>query len=116
MSEWLQRLRQANYTLSTVIALLNVPAGSGIGITPEHLAGVLTELLRVGEWLQKETAPQCDPEIAAAVQQYRQWLQQLQSLLPALHARLLTERARLEAERSHLETASAWAAGSHNTR
>jgi hypothetical protein len=116
MSELLQRLRQANHTLSAAIVLLNAPARAGIGITPEQLAGVLSELLRVGEWLQRKAVPQNDPEVAVAVQQYRESLQQLQSLLPALHAQLLTERARLEAERSHLESASAWAGASHNTR
>ena len=83
MSELLQRLRQANRTLSAAIVLLNAPARAGIGITPEQLAGVLSELLRVGEWLQRKAVPQNDPEVAVAVQQYRESLQQLQSLLPA---------------------------------
>ncbi len=116
MSEFLPRLRQANHTLRTVIALLTSPARSEVTIKPEHLSGILTELLRVGECLQREAVPPGDSELAAAVQEYRQSLEQLRSLLPALQAQLLTERARLEAERSHLETASAWAEAAHNTR
>jgi hypothetical protein len=92
-------------------------AGDGhIRITPDHLSILLSELLRVGERVQSGGVPENDPELSAAVHQYRKLLERLRDLLPSLQACLLTERARLEAERSHLEAAYAWAESSKYTR
>jgi hypothetical protein len=114
MSDLLQRLERANRTLGMVLDLMS--AGEQLAITPDHLAGILTELLQVGECLQDRDAVATDPEVDTAIRQYRGQLEQLRALMPSLHARLLTERVRLEAERSHLESANSWAEISHTTR
>ena len=114
MSDLLQRLEQANRTLAKVLDLMST--GEQLTITPDHLAGILTELLHVGECLQDRGVATTYPEVNAAIRQYRCQLEQLRALMPSLHARLLTERVRLEAERSHLESANSWAEISHATR
>jgi hypothetical protein len=114
--ELLQRLNQANQTLSKVLALLTNGGSGQVAITPDDLAGMLAELLRVGEWLKDRRIRENDSEVAWAIREYRGHLELLGMLMPSLHAQLLTERARLEAERSHLEAASAWAGTSRDTR
>ncbi len=116
MSELLGRLKQANHTLGEVLNLMTLGGGQQIGITPDHFAAILGEILQVGAWLQDRDPVEDDPEAQAAIRLYRSHLEQLRALMPSLHARLLTERVRLEAERSHLENASAWAETSHSTR
>ncbi len=116
MTELLQRLNHANQTLGKVLTLLTAGGSGQVAITPKHLAGMLTEMLEVGERLKDRSARENDPEVARAVRDYRGHLEHLRTLMPSLHAQLLTERVRLEAERSHLEAASAWAGSSRNTR
>lgn len=116
MTELLHRLKRANRTLSEVLAGLTAGGSVEVGITADHLAAMLAELLRVGEWLKDRRAGEDLPEMAAALCEYRGHLERLRTLMPSLHAQLLTERARLEAERAHLEAASAWAGSARNTR
>jgi ABC-type transporter Mla subunit MlaD len=110
----LHRVQHANQNLGKLVDKLAADE-ERIRITPENLSVLLSELLRVGERVQSGGVPENDPELSAAVQQYRNLLERLRDLLPSLQACLLTERARLEAERSHLEAAHAWAATSKYT-
>lgn len=82
--------------------------------TPEQMNGILSELMRVGQFLR---AAQHEPD--STVQQelgiYRKHVEQLRSLLPSIHATLLHERARLEQERQRLNSASEWVRASRQT-
>jgi hypothetical protein len=101
-----QNLHDTNRRLRGVLEELSHsdPAPATIGPRMEL---ILTELLRVGGWLQSAAAGPADRELQEEINQYRQNLELLQTLLPEIQARLLTERARLESERSHLEAANA---------
>jgi uncharacterized membrane protein YccC len=103
-----QALEDANRKLDLLLKVLQ-PARDACPIRAEHMAAVLAEVLRVGEWLRAGLANRKDGRIPAELDQYRRHLEQLRQLLPGVHAQLLTERSRLEAERSHLESAAAWA-------
>ncbi len=91
---------------------------SGTEIASEKIGskmeGIFAELLRVGGELQNAAAEPTDQALQEEMDQYRENLRLLQSLLPGIQAGLLTERARLESERSHLESANAWARASHH--
>ena len=115
MVEVLEPLNRANRNLGRLLDLLEADPSVRRGIAPDDLAVILTELLRVGEWLHGGSIPKNNPEVARALAQYRASLDRLRSLMPFLHTQLLTERARLETERSHLEAASAWAGTSRQT-
>jgi hypothetical protein len=106
VSQLLDRIQHANQNLGQLVDMLATDQERN-HLTLEHLSILLVELLGVGETVQREGVPENDPELAAALHQYRQHLKRLRELLPLLQARLLTERARLEAERSHLEAAYA---------
>jgi hypothetical protein len=86
-------------------------------ITPELIAGLLSELLRAGQWLRQRLPPEAQrsPQLQRELAAYRHNVEQLRGLLPGLHRRLLTERARLEAERSRLQGAVHWAHTSRQT-
>jgi hypothetical protein len=86
-------------------------------VTPELIAGLLSELLRAGQWLGQRLPPEAQrsPQLQRELSAYRQNVEQLRGLLPGLHRRLLTERARLEAERARLQGAVHWAQASRQT-
>jgi hypothetical protein len=93
--------------------------------TPQQMAGLLSELLRAGEWLRtglpRAGASQAgllqgqDPELEAELGNYRQNVERLRELLPSIQKVLLREKARLEAERAQIQSAAQWAAGSRST-
>lgn len=115
MSDLLQRLNIANANLARLLECLRGDSSVQGAIHSDHLALILSELLRVGEWLHNRSVPSGDPKLAAAIAAYRSYLEQLSRLMPLLHVQLLTERARLEAERCHLEAAAGWAGTSRQT-
>jgi hypothetical protein len=81
---------------------------------PEQIEGLLSELMRVGEWLRDrptETGPELEGELA----EYRIQVERLRLLLPSIHAALLAERSRLEHERARLQVASEWVRRSRQT-
>jgi len=98
--------------------------------TPQQMAGLLSELLRAGEWL-RTGLPQAgvsqagvlqagllqgqDPELEAELGNYRQNVERLRELLPSIQKVLLWEKARLEAGRAQIQSAAQWAAGSRST-
>lgn len=84
---------------------------------PQQMAGLLSELLRAGEWLRRGLPREQDrdAELEAELGHYRRNVLRLRELLPSIHRVLLREKARLEAERSQVECAAEWARGSRRT-
>ncbi len=103
-----QSIEGANRRLDLLLEILR-PAQESFSLTAEHMAAVLAEVLRAGEWLRAGLARNAEGRMAEELERYRLHLEQLRLLLPSLHAQLLTERSRLQAERAHLEATAAWA-------
>jgi len=78
------------------------------------MSGLLSELMRAGEWL-RELPPDRDSALEQELSAYRRNVERLRDLLPAIHSALLAERARLESERARMTSAAAWARGSRQT-
>jgi ABC-type nitrate/sulfonate/bicarbonate transport system substrate-binding protein len=77
-------------------------------VTPEQMSGLLSELMRAGQWLRSmpdETTAALEQEVSA----YRKQVKRLRTLLPAIHSTLLRERARLERERDRVRSTAEWA-------
>lgn len=83
-------------------------------ITPEEIAGLLSELMRAGGWL-RSLPNDNDAALGHELAHYREQVERLRDLMPSLHEALLRERARLEQERKRLTSASQWAEGSRQT-
>ena len=81
---------------------------------PEQMSGLLSELLRAGEWLRARPQHR-DAELEHELSEYRKQVERLRTLLPFMHRALLSERARLEKERERFNTAALWARGSRQT-
>ena len=102
-----QAIQDTNQRLDALIEVLR-PAQDSFSVTPEHMAAVLAEVLRAGEWLRACLARNAEGRMADELERYRLRLEQLRHLLPTLHAQLLTERSLLQAEKNHLEATAAW--------
>ncbi len=83
--------------------------------TPQQMAGLLSELLRAGEWLRAGLPREKGPELETELGNYRRNVERLRELLPFIQALLLREKARLETERARVECAAEWARGSRST-
>ena len=95
-----------------------IPAGEPFpavrAATPQQMAGLLSELMRAGQWLR--TLPgEKDVELELELSEYRQNVERLRDYLPSIHDALLRERARLEQERSRVQSAAEWAFRSRQT-
>lgn len=101
-----ENLHDTNRRLRAVLEELSHGDRAPATIGPK-MELILTELLRVGGWLQSASGEPVDRELQEEINQYRKNVELLKTLLPEIQARLLTERARLESERSHLEAANA---------
>jgi hypothetical protein len=112
-----QTLRETNHRLGFWLNRLRTSHGEPVLATPEHMAGLLSELLRAGMGLRAEPLPArgFDPELDEEIDQYRRHVEHLRDLLPSIHRQLLAERARLEAQRSRVQAAAAWARASRQT-
>ena len=82
--------------------------------TPQQMTGLLSELLRAGEWLRR-LPNERHPELELELKEYRRTVERLHQLLPSIHGALLRERSRLEQERARVEAAAEWARRSHQT-
>jgi hypothetical protein len=107
-----QSIQDTNQRLDVLIEILR-PAQDSFSVTPEHMAAVLAEVLRAGEWLRTGLARNAEGRVAGELERYRLRLELLRHLLPSLHAQLLTERSRLQAEKTHLEATAAWTRSAH---
>jgi hypothetical protein len=101
-------IEEVNRKLAQFVDLLQSKPGSS-PLTAEHMAAVLAEVVRMGEWMRPGQSENAQGPLAEPLNRYRALLEQLQQLLPCLHAQLLTERSRLQSERAHLDAAAAWA-------
>jgi hypothetical protein len=82
--------------------------------TPQQMAGLLSELMRAGQWLR--TLPtERDPALEQELGQYRKNVERLRSVLPSIHGALLRERGRLEQEHARVASAAEWARRSRQT-
>lgn len=82
--------------------------------TPQQMAGLLSELMRAGQWLRTLPSDR-GPALEQELNTYRTNVERLRAVLPSIHSTLLRERARLEQERARVHTAAAWATGSRQT-
>jgi hypothetical protein len=83
--------------------------------TPQQMAGLLSDLMRAGEWLRAGLPEEKDLELEAELEQYRQNVEKLRELLPSIHRQLLSERGRLEAERARIGSAAEWMRAARQT-
>ena len=116
--ELVQELRQTNYRLKRWLDSRmpdrTQPSAQARPARPQQMAGLLSELLRAGEWL-RALPKQRDPELEQELTEYRRNVERLRDLLPLIHSGLLEERARLEHERARVESAAEWARRSRQT-
>jgi hypothetical protein len=90
------------------------PNPSPRAATPQQMAGLLSELMRAGQWLRTlpgDRSPALEQELGA----YRKNVERLRAVLPSIHTTLLRERARLEQERARVQSAATWASASRQT-
>lgn len=87
---------------------------AGRAATPQQMNGLLSELMRAGEWL-RHLPSEKDAALERELSAYRQNVERLRDLLPLIHSTLLRERARLEQERARIESAAEWARRSSQT-
>jgi hypothetical protein len=83
--------------------------------TPQEMGGLLSELLRAGEWLRGGLPADRDPALESELAEYRSNLGRLREVLPSIHRQLLLERARLEEERTRVDSAAIWAQGARQS-
>jgi hypothetical protein len=112
-----QNLRDTSCRLGFWLDSLALESGQPVRTTPETMAGLLSELLRAGEWLRAEPqdAKSDDPELQRELARYRGQVERLRDVLPSIHSQLLAERARLESERNRVQSAAEWARSSRQT-
>lgn len=111
-----QQLRETNHRMRFWLDSMLAQGPPSLA-TPEHMAALLSELLRAGAGLRAEPLPPkgVDPELDAELDEYRRHVERLRELLPFLHRQLLAERARLEAQRTRVRSAAEWARASRQT-
>jgi hypothetical protein len=83
--------------------------------TLQQMAGLLSELLRAGEWLRTGVPQERDAELEAELGSYRRNVERLRELMPSIQKLLLREKARLEGERAQVQSKAEWARGSRST-
>lgn len=91
--------------------------GRPVPVSPECIAGLLSELLFAAEELHDRLSPdeQQSPQLKRELAAYRENVEQLREMLPGILRQLLTERARLEAECFRVQVAAEWARSSLQT-
>jgi hypothetical protein len=117
MPSLVENLRETNHRLSFCLDSMVAKHGQPALATPEHMAGLLSELLRTGAGLRAEPTPAKgdDPDLHRELEKYRCNVERLREFLPAIHGQLLVERARLEAQRARVRSAAEWARASRQT-
>jgi hypothetical protein len=109
-----ESLQETNARLASLLDSLIPDGAQPRAATPQQMAGLLSELMRAGQWLQG-LPPQRDPGVEVELARYRRNVERLRALLPSIHSTLLRDRARLEQERARVESAAAWARRSRQT-
>lgn len=110
-----QNLRETNARLNFWLGSLR-PQSTAVQktVSPQQMAGILSELMRAGEWLRRLPAEK-DPDLAREFSEYRRNVERVRELLPFIHAALLAEKARLELERARVASSMEWARRSRQT-
>jgi hypothetical protein len=103
----LQFLQENNGKLHHLLELIQQQESGPIRITAADLAGLLSELQKVGQLREERSCNEA--ALAAEFAKYRKALEHLRAILPKLQARYVAEKARLERDRKHLYAASGWA-------
>ncbi len=113
----LQSLRDANRRLHSWLSSMVASHGQPASITPDLIAALLSELLRVGAGLRAQPllVKGTDPELDEELDTYRRNVERLRELLPSIHTQLLMERARIEAQWARIHSAAQWARASRET-
>ena len=113
----LQSLRDANRRLHSWLGSMVASHDQPAHITPDLIAALLSELVRVGAGLRAHPLPTKgnDPELDGELATYRGNVERLRELLPSIHTQLLIERARLEAQWARIHSAAQWARASRET-
>lgn len=113
-----QNLRDSNsrltYWLDSLIPDHGQAPAEPRAASPQQMAGLLSELMRAGEWLRAMPAEK-DPALEQELSEYRKNVLRLRALLPSIHGALLRERARLEQERARVGAAAEWSRRSRQT-
>lgn len=117
MPSFVENLRETNQRLHFWLDSMVARHGHGPLATPEHMAALLSELLRTGAGLRAEPNPVRgnDPELDGELEKYRCNVERLRELLPSIHHQLLGERARLQSQRARVRSAAEWARASRQT-
>lgn len=91
--------------------------GQPASITPDLIAALLSELLRVGTDLRAQPliVKGNDSELDDELDTYRRNVERLRELLPSIHTQLLMERARIETQWARIRSAEQWARASRET-
>jgi hypothetical protein len=110
-----QNLHETNHRLCVWLEGLGSDETVPVAATPQQMAGLLSELLRAGEWLRTGLPQQRDMELEAELATYRQNVERLRELLPSIQRVLLGEKARLEGQRTRVDSATEWVRGSRQT-
>lgn len=117
-TELAENLHEINGRLRAVLDSLSCnathPTLSPRAATPQQMAGLLSELMRAGQWLRALPSDR-GPALEQELNSYRTNVERLRTVLPSIHTMLLRERSRLEQERARVHMAAAWATGSRQT-
>lgn len=114
-SQLAQNLHETNHRLRFWLESLVSDGERPAAATPQQMAGLLSELLRAGEWLRPGLPQERDPELEAELGSYRHNVERLRELMPAIQRVLLSEKARMEVERTRVGSAVEWVRGSRQT-
>src|SRR5260370_7689319 len=100
-------LRDTNHRLRFWLDSMVPGPGQPTCITPEHMAALLSELLRAGAGLRAKPLPAKgdDPELEAQLETYRNLVERLRELLPRIHHHLVADRADLGTQRNRVRFA-----------
>jgi hypothetical protein len=109
-----ENLHETNARLGLLLDSLIGDGEQPRAATPQQMAGLLSELMRAGQWL-RGLPPEKDSAVEAELSLYRSQVERLRVLLPSIHNALLRDRARLEQERARVDSAAAWARSSRQT-
>lgn len=109
-----ENLRETNLRLGLLLDNLRAQPGDQPSATPQQMGGLLSELMRAGQWL-RQIPSQKSPQLEKELNQYRAQVERLRDILPSIHKALLRDRSRLEQERARVQSAAAWASSSRQT-
>jgi hypothetical protein len=109
-----ENLRGTNVRLGCLLDSLHADTAEKRSVTPQRMAGLLSELMRAGQWLRQMPSEKTS-QLEKELNEYRTQVERLRDILPSIHKALLRDRSRLEQERARVQSAAAWAHSSRQT-